>query len=117
MAYDLDLAERIREILASESEMTERKMFGGLAFLRAGHMAVVVGGQGGLMLRVEPETVDELIATTPARPAEMRGREMRGWLRVASSDVEDDEVLDGWVDRAVAFVMTLPPKKNRPGRG
>jgi TfoX/Sxy family transcriptional regulator of competence genes len=106
MAYDEELAERIRELVTGEPRLTEKKMFGGLAFLVAGNMAVAASGQGGLLVRVDPEESDELVASTDARPMEMRGREMAGWLRV---DPADDE-LPAWVDRGVAFARSLPPK-------
>jgi TfoX/Sxy family transcriptional regulator of competence genes len=104
MAYDEALAERIR---ARVSGATEKKMFGGLAFLVNGNMAVAASGQGGLLVRVDPDEGAELVATTPARPMEMRGREMAGWLRV---DVESDDELAEWVERGVAYARTLPPK-------
>src|SRR6478735_1771106 len=84
MAYDEALAERIRELVAGEHELTEKQMFGGLAFLIGGNMAVAASGQGGVMVRVDPAMSDELVATTNARPMEMRGRPMQGRLR--SSD-------------------------------
>ena len=106
MAYDEELAGRIRELVAGEEELTEKEMFGGLAFLIGGNMAVAASGQGGLLVRVDPEESDELVASTDARPMEMRGREMAGWLRV---DPPDDD-LAAWVDRGVSFARTLPPK-------
>src|SRR4051812_33451093 len=84
VAYDEDLANRIRELMADQKGLTEMKMFGGLAFLINGNMSVGVSGQGGLMLRVEPEETDELVAKPHARHFEMRGRAMQGWLRVDS---------------------------------
>src|SRR6266550_364830 len=107
MAYDENLADRIRELVADESDLTEQKMFGGLAFLVGGNMAVAASGQGGLLVRVDPAESDALVATSSARPMEMRGREMAGWLRVDSAD---DEELAVWVDRGVSFARTLPPK-------
>ena len=106
MAYDEELAARIREQLVGEAGLTEKKMFGGLAFLIGGNMAVAASGQGGLLVRVDPGESDELVASTDARPMEMRGREMAGWLRV---DPADDE-LATWVERGVAFARSLPPK-------
>ena len=106
MAYDEELAERIRALVSGEPGLTEKKMFGGLAFLIGGNMAVAASGQGGLLVRVDPEESDELVASTDARPMEMRGREMAGWLRV---DPADDE-LAAWVERGVAFARSLPPK-------
>jgi TfoX/Sxy family transcriptional regulator of competence genes len=106
MAYDEALAQRIRELVADEPALTEKKMFGGLAFLIRGNMAVAASGQGGLLVRVDPEEGERLVATTDARPMEMRGREMSGWLRVdpAAGDVA------AWVERGVAYARTLPPK-------
>jgi TfoX/Sxy family transcriptional regulator of competence genes len=110
MAYDEDLANRIRELLAGESGVTEKSMFGGLAFLVGGHMAVAASGQGGLMVRVDPEETDTLVAKPHARPFEMRGRPMRGWLRVDDEGVRTKRQLEPWVARGVAFARSLPPK-------
>jgi len=104
VAYDEDLAERIRKRIRGA---TEKKMFGGLAFLVGGNMAVAASGQGGLLVRVDPEEGARLVETTSAEPMEMRGRQMAGWLRVA---VTTDEELAEWVDRGVAYARTLPPK-------
>ena len=109
MAYDEDLAGRIRELLAAEEGVTEMRMFGGLAFLAGGSMAVAVSGQGGLMVRVEPERTDDLARKPHARPFEMRGREMRGWLRVDDEGVRTKRQLEPWVRRGVAYARTLPP--------
>jgi TfoX/Sxy family transcriptional regulator of competence genes len=109
MAYDEDLANRVRELIA-EAGLTEQKMFGGLAFLINGHMSVGVSGQGGLMVRVDPEETDALVANTRARPFEMRGREMQGWLRVDSEGVRTKRQLEPWVRRGVAYARSLPPK-------
>jgi TfoX/Sxy family transcriptional regulator of competence genes len=106
MAYDEVLAERIRARTGATT--TEKKMFGGLAFLVNGNMAVAASGQGGLLVRVDPAESDELVATTAAEPMEMRGRTMAGWLRVDVGD--DDAALAEWVDRGVAYARTLPPK-------
>jgi TfoX/Sxy family transcriptional regulator of competence genes len=104
MAYDERLAERIRRRAGGA---TEKKMFGGLAFLVGGNMAVAASGQGGLLVRVDPAESDELVATTRAELMEMGGRTMSGWLRV---DVESDDDLAEWVDRGVAYARSLPPK-------
>ena len=110
MAYDEELAARIRDLVAGERDLTEKKMFGGLAFLVGGNMAVAASGQGGLLVRVDPEESDALAASSSARPMEMRGREMAGWLRVEAADVETDEELTAWVERGVAFARSLPAK-------
>ncbi|HLX78459.1 MAG TPA: TfoX/Sxy family protein [Acidimicrobiales bacterium] len=110
MAYDQELAERIRGLIASEPNVTEKKMFGGLAFLVGGNMAVAASGQGGLMVRVDPTQSDALIAKSSARPLEMRGREMAGWLRVDSDQVRTNRQLKPWVDRGTAFARSLPAK-------
>jgi TfoX/Sxy family transcriptional regulator of competence genes len=111
VVYDEDLADRLRELLASESDVTEQKMFGGLAFLLRGNMAVAASGQGGLLVRVDPATSDSLVATTEARPMEMRGRAMRGWLRVDSDDVRTKRRLAEWVRRGTMYARSLPAKK------
>ena len=105
MAYDEELAGRIRELVAGEPSLTEQKMFGGLAFLVGGNMAVAASGQGGLLVHVDKAEGEELIRTTSARPMEMRGREMAGWLRV---DAGDD--LAEWVERGTAYARSLPAK-------
>jgi TfoX/Sxy family transcriptional regulator of competence genes len=110
MAYDEDLADRIRELIAAQSGVTEQKMFGGLAFLIGGHMAVAASGQGGLMVRVDPEETDALAAKPHAGPFEMRGRAMQGWLRVADEGVRTKRQLEPWVKRGVAYARSLPPK-------
>jgi TfoX N-terminal domain len=111
MAYDEDLANRIRELVASEPDATEKKMFGGLAFLIAGNMSVAASGQGGLMVRVAPEDSDALVAKPHASRLVMRGREMDGWLRVADEGVKTKRALEPWVKRGVAYARSLPPKK------
>ena len=110
MAYDEDLANRIRELVADERAVTEKKMFGGLAFLIGGNMAVAASGQGGLMVRVDPDETDALVAKPHAGPFEMRGRPMQGWLRVASEGVGTKRGLEPWVRRGVAYARSLPPK-------
>src|SRR5436305_15264906 len=108
MAYDEELAERVRRLVAGERALTEKKMFGGLAFLVGGNMAVAASGQGGLLVRVDPAESEALVAETPARLMEMRGREMPGWLRVDTDDVRDDSALSAWVERGVAYAPSLP---------
>jgi len=110
MAYDEDLADRIRDVLADEPDLAEKKMFGGLAFLVAGNMAVAASGQGGLMVRVDPDKGDDLVAKSKARPMEMRGRTMSGWLRVDTDDVRQRRQLVTWVKRGVSYAKSLPPK-------
>ena len=110
MAYDEDLANRIRELTADEPGVTEKKMFGGLAFLIGGNMAVAASGQGGLMVRVDPEETDALLEKPHARPFEMRGRGMQGWLRVDDEGVATKRQLEPWVKRGVAYARSLPPK-------
>lgn len=110
MAYDERLAERIRVLLDDPPDATERKMFGGLAFLLGGNMAVVVSGQGGIMLRVDPDAADDLVERTAATRAEMRGRPMRGWLRVGPDQLRTSRQLARWVELAETWTRTLPPK-------
>ena len=110
MAYDEDLADRIRELVAHEAGLTEKRMFGGLAFLIGGNMAVAASGQGGLMVRVEPSETDALVAKPHAAPFEMRGREMQGWLRVDDEGVGTKRQLEPWVRRGLAYARSLPPK-------
>ena len=111
MAYDKKLAERIRELVAGEPKLKEQKMFGGLAFLIAGNMAVAASGQGGLLVHVDPDDSDRFVADTHAYLMEMRGRTMRGWLRVDSEDVRTKRELGKWVERGTAYARSLPPKK------
>jgi TfoX/Sxy family transcriptional regulator of competence genes len=110
MAYDEKLAARIRELVAGEKGVAEKKMFGGLAFLVGGHMAVAASGRGGLMVRVDPAESDALVAKTKARVVEMRGREMPGWLRVDADDLKTKRQLETWVARGVGYARSLPPK-------
>jgi TfoX/Sxy family transcriptional regulator of competence genes len=111
MAYDEDLANRVRELIAAEAGLSEQKMFGGLAFLINGNMSVGVSGQGGLMVRVDPAETDALVAKPHARPFEMRGRELRGWLRVDSDGVRTKRQLEPWVRRGVTYARSLPAKR------
>jgi len=110
VAYDEELAERIRELLRGERGVTEKKMFGGLAFLVRGNMAVAASGQGGVLVRVDPDESESLVAKTTARPMEMRGRSMDGWLRVDSHDVRTKRQLDKWVRIGTAYARSLPAK-------
>ena len=111
MAYDEELADRIRGLLTNEPDLTERKMFGGLAFLVEGNMAVAASGQGGLLVRVDPTETDTLLATTNARLMEMRGRPMAGWLRIDSEDVRGEHELARWVELGTTYVRSLPAKR------
>jgi TfoX/Sxy family transcriptional regulator of competence genes len=111
VAYDEDLAERIRELTAGTPGLSEKKMFGGLAFLVGGNMAIAASGQGGLLVRVDPAATDSLVETTDARPFEMRGREMQGWLRVDADHVRTEAGLAGWVERGTAYAGSLPKKR------
>jgi len=110
MAYDEDLANRLRELVATEPGLTEKRMFGGLAFLINGNMAVSASGQGGLLLRVDPAETDSLRAKPNAAPFVMRGRAMDGWLRIAPEGLGTKRQLERWVTRGVAYARTLPPK-------
>ena len=97
-------------MLGDRPSLTEKKMFGGLAFLIGGNMAIAASGQGGILVRVDPKESDELVATTPAEPMEMRGRQMAGWLRVDTADVAADDELAAWVERGSSYAASLPPK-------
>lgn len=110
MTYDEDLANRIRELIASEKGLTEKKMFGGLAFLINGNLSVSASGRGGLMVRVAPEDTDALVAKPYAARMVMRGREMDGWLRIGDEGIKTKRQLERWVERGVAYARSLPPK-------
>jgi TfoX/Sxy family transcriptional regulator of competence genes len=111
VAYDEDLANRIRELIAGEPDLSEQKMFGGLAFLVGGNMSVAASGRGGLMVRIDPEDTDELLGKPHAQPFEMRGRAMHGWLRVDAEGVRTRRQLEPWVSRGVAYARSLPSKR------
>jgi TfoX/Sxy family transcriptional regulator of competence genes len=111
VAYDEELADRIRELVGSEPDLTEKKMFGGLAFLIGGNMAVAASGQGGVLVRVDPAESDTLVATTKARPMEMRGRPMHGWLRVDPEDLRTKRQLAKWVALGTTYARSLPAKR------
>jgi hypothetical protein len=111
VAYDERLAERIRELVGSEPGLTEQKMFGGLAFLIGGNMAIAASGQGGVLVHVEPAESDTLVATTNARLMEMRGRQMRGWLRVDAEHVRTKRELAKWVELGATYARSLPAKR------
>lgn len=111
VAYDEDLADRIRQLVSGRSGLTEKKMFGGLAFLIGGNMAVAASGQGGIMVRVDPAQSDELVSSTLARIMEMQGREMQGWLRVDAEHVRTQPELAKWVRLGTDYAGSLPPKR------
>jgi TfoX/Sxy family transcriptional regulator of competence genes len=109
MAFDEGLADRVREVLASEERLAEKKMFGGFAFLLHGNLAVCVSGNE-LMVRVGREATQDALAHPHARPFDMTGRPMRGWVMVSAEGLEDEADLREWVARGVGFARTLPPK-------
>jgi TfoX/Sxy family transcriptional regulator of competence genes len=111
VAYDEDLANRVRELIAGEPVVTEKRMFGGLAFLIGGNMSVSVSGRGGLLLRVDPADTEALLAKPFAKPFETRGREMDGWLRVDAEGVRTKRQLERWVARGVTYARSLPAKR------
>src|ERR1700753_1974463 len=110
MAYDEDLANRVRELLGPIRGVDEKRMFGGLAFLINGNMSVAVSGQGGLMVRVPPDETDKLVQRAHVSPMEMAGRESRGWLRVDTDGVQTKRQLQSWVTRGVGYARDLPAK-------
>jgi TfoX/Sxy family transcriptional regulator of competence genes len=111
VAYDEDLADRIRDLVVGEPDVSEQRMFGGIAFLVRGNMSVAASGQGGLMVRVDPEDTDELLTKPHAKPFVMRGRAMQGWLRVDAEGVRTKRQLEPWVRRGVAYARSLPSKR------
>ena len=111
MAYDEHLAARIRALLEGDAGLTEKKMFGGLAFLIGGNMAVAASGGGGLLVRADPAASDDLLTSKSVRPMEMRGRQMRGWLRVDDEAVRTERQLKKWVQVGAGYARTLPPKR------
>ncbi len=110
MAHDPELADRLREHLALEPDVTEKRMFGGLAFLVAGHLAVSASGQGGLLVRCDPRNQDALQQDPRVAPFVMRGRPMTGWVHVDVDGAVSDEDLDGWLDHGMGFARSLPPR-------
>ena len=110
MAYDEALAQRIRDLAADTPALTEKKMFGGLAFLVGGNMAIAASGQGGILVRVDPDDASALVAKTPAEMMVMRGRAMEGWLRVAPEHVRTARSLAPWVRRGTEYAASLPAK-------
>jgi hypothetical protein len=111
MAYDEKLADRIRELVAGEPGLSEQKMFGGLAFLIGGNMAIAASGQGGVLVRTDPAESDELVGTSGARLFEMRGRSMQGWLRVDPEHLRTKSELTKWVGIGTAYARSLPAKR------
>jgi hypothetical protein len=111
LPYDEDLANRIRELIGAAPDLTEKRMFGGLAFLIGGNMAIAASGQGGVLVRVDPGRSDHLVATTTAQVAVMRGRPMAGWLRVGAEDVRTKRQLARWVTLGTTFARSLPAKR------
>jgi hypothetical protein len=111
MAYDEELADRIRDLIGGGPDLTEKKMFGGLAFLIGGNMAVAASGQGGALVRVDPAQSDTLVAMTNAHPMEMRGRVMRGWLRIDSEDLRTKRQLAKWVNLGTTYARSLAAKR------
>src|SRR5262245_719972 len=111
MAYDEVLADRVREVLREEANLDERRMFGGLAFLVRGHMAVTVSRQGGLMVRVDPADTAALLRREHVGPFVMRGKELAGWLRVDPAGVRTKRQLESWAHRGVTYARSLPPKR------
>ena len=111
VAYDQELAGRIRRLIANASDLTEKKMFGGLAFLIGGNMAIAASNQGGAMVRVDPQQSDALVATTTASLVQMRGRPMPGWLQISSDDLLTDDQLTPRVVRGTEYARSLPPKQ------
>ncbi len=110
MAYDEDLADRIRELLGAQRGVEEKRMFGGLAFLVNGNMSVCVSGHGGLMVRVPRDETEKLLSREHVEPMVMAGRETRGWLRVSVAGVKTKRQLQSWVDRGVDYAKSLPAK-------
>jgi TfoX/Sxy family transcriptional regulator of competence genes len=110
MAYDEDLADRIRELIASERGVEEKRMFGGLAFLINGNMSVAASGRGGLMVRVPPAETEKLLARNHVEPMVMAGRETRGWIRVSIEGAKTKRQLQTWVSRGVEYAKSLPAK-------
>jgi TfoX/Sxy family transcriptional regulator of competence genes len=111
VAYDEELADRIRDLLGDEGDLVEKKMFGGLAFLIGGNMAVAASGQGGVLVHVDPAQSETLVATTNAHLMEMRGRQMRGWVRVDSDDLRTKRQLAKWVGLGTTYARSLPSKR------
>ncbi|MBO0819493.1 MAG: TfoX/Sxy family protein [Nocardiopsaceae bacterium] len=110
MAYDEVLAARIRDLIGPDPELTEKKMFGGLAFLIRGHMSISASGHGGAFARVPPDRAEDLLAAG-ATPMVMGGREKTGWLWISADELADDDKLLGWVELSIGYARSLPPKR------
>ncbi|MDQ3359707.1 MAG: TfoX/Sxy family protein [Actinomycetota bacterium] len=110
MAYDDELANRIREVVHGEPGLSEKRMFGGLAFLVDGKLAVSASSMGGLLLRIDPRVTERLVSEPHVGRFEMRGRQMDGWLRVDAEVLETDDELRRWVSHGVTYARSLPPK-------
>jgi hypothetical protein len=110
VAYDVNLADRLRGLLAGQPGLVEKRMFGGLAFLLAGHLVVSASSHGGLLLRVDPTQTEALLAEPRARPFVMRGREMSGWLHIDVDPSGNDDELKRWLEHGLGYVRSLPPK-------
>ncbi len=109
MAYDVELSDRLRAGLSTEPDVTEKRMFGGLAFMVAGHLAVAAGHHGGLLLRVDPTRQEAVLADPRVSSTVMGRRSMRGWLHVDVDDSVSEADLLAWLRQAVVFVRSLPP--------
>lgn len=110
MAYDEELAFRLRAALETVDGITDKRMFGGLAFLLHGHLLVAASSKGNLMLRVDPERTDTLLAEPHVIPMEMGGKQPKGWLRVEAPGYDSDAALQRWIDEALGYARTSPPK-------
>lgn len=116
MAFDEKLAGRIRDLIDVGGRVEEKTIFGGLAFLVEGNMVIAASGEGGILVRVDRDQGDELVSRTAAELAVMRGRPMRGWLRVAPDALGTKRQLEPWVRMATDYASSLPAKKRRAGR-
>jgi TfoX/Sxy family transcriptional regulator of competence genes len=113
LAYDEDLANRIRALLGDVENLTEKRMFGGLGFSVNGNLAVSASGRGGLLVRIEPSETAALLERAHVGPFETRGRALNGWLRVDDDGIHTKRQLEGWVKRGVAYASSLAPKQRK----
>jgi hypothetical protein len=111
MAYDENIAARIRSLIGFQPGLTEKKMFGGLAFLLNGNMVIAASGEGGILARVNPDDTNDLLSSSHAKVMIMRGKTMSGWLRINTEDVVEDAELQRWVDLSLNYAKTLAPKR------